>query len=982
MLFNEINSVENYIIHLLTGVNLNSKIIDSNSKIHKWLYKSQKEVNHKLDEVLLFEDVREALIRLNPEIKKKKEYSDEVIYKLRLILSSVNNIGLVRANEEFFSWIRGDKTMPFGKNNQHIPIKLIDFDNLSNNKCILVSQFKVKYREIKIPDIVMMINGIPVVVGEAKTPIRPAISWLDGAHDIHDIYENSIPQLFVPNILSFATEGKELFYGAVRNPLQYWSPWRLNDNDTDLEKKLGLGEIKDELIDLLSPERLLDILKNFSLFTTNKKKQRSKVICRFQQYEGANKIVQRVIEGKEKKGLIWHFQGSGKSLLMVFAAQKLRKLSELKSPTVLVLVDRTDLDTQISGTFNAADIPNIETTENIKELQKMLEQDTRKIIISMIHKFKDAKPDLNLRDNIIVLVDEAHRTQEGDLGRQMRAALPNAFLFGLTGTPVNKVDKNTFWAFGSKEDKSGYLSRYSFDQSIRDNATLKLHFEPRLIDLHVDQKALDKAMEEFKESAALNDDEADALNKKSAKMSAFLKSPDRVAKIVEDITKHFKEKVQPHDLKAMIVTPDREACVQYKEELDKYFKTESSRVVITTSANDDIEFKKKWGIDKSEQEKIVDEFNDKDSDLKFIIVTAKLLTGFDSPILQTMYLDKSLKEHTLIQAICRTNRPYPGKNFGCIVDYFGVFDDIAKSLNFDEKEVNSIISNLSELRDKLKPAIDETLKHFEGIDRTIIGFEGLEQAQQKINTDEKKDAFAQDYKYLANIWESLSPDKILNLYNDDYKWLTNVYDSVRPSSDNTGKLLWFTFGAQTTSLIHENVHAGNIHKLEEFVLDGNVIEEIIQNPDPKKIKEVEKILISRFKKHINDPKFKNLSERLIEIKNKLEEGLITSIEFVKELCKLAKETLKLEKELQEKTPKAALTDLFLEIKNDQTPAVVERIVTDIDAIVKIVRFPNWQNSNAGQREVQKSLRQTLLRYKLHKDQILFERAYEYIKEYY
>ena len=185
---------------------------------------------------------------------------------------------------------------------------------------------------------------------------------------------------------------------------------------------------------------MLDILKNFSLFTTNKQKQRLKIICRFQQYECANKIVERVLEGKEKKGLIWHFQGSGKSLLMVFAAQKLRKLAELKSPTVLVLVDRTDLDTQISGTFNAADIPNIETTENIRELQKLLELDTRKIIISMIHKFKDAKPDLNLRDNIIVLVDEAHRTQEGDLGRQMRAALPNAFLFGLTGTPVNKID--------------------------------------------------------------------------------------------------------------------------------------------------------------------------------------------------------------------------------------------------------------------------------------------------------------------------------------------------------------------------------------------------------------------------------------------------------------------------------------------------------------------------------------------------------------
>jgi type I restriction enzyme R subunit len=982
MSFTELNSVEYYIIHKLSGVNLNVKSTGGNLDSYNWIYKAPEKLNRDINDVLIEEEVKEALINLNPEIKKKSELADEVIYKLKSIINSVNRVGLVKANEEFFEWLRGDKTMPFGKNNNHIAVRLIDFDNLLNNKYTITNQFKIKEREVKIPDIVLLINGLPIVIGEAKTPIRPAISWLDGAHEMHDIYENAVPQLFVPNILSFATEGKELFYGAVRNPLEQWSPWRVNGSSNEIVKKLGLNEVGEELVDLLSPKKLLDILKNFSLFSTNKKKQRSKIICRFQQYEGANKIVERVLEGKEKKGLIWHFQGSGKSLLMVFAAQKLRKLASLKSPTVLVLVDRIDLDTQISGTFNAADIPNIESTENIKELQKLLELDTRKIIISTIHKFRDAKPDLNLRDNIIVLVDEAHRTQEGDLGRQMRAALPNAFLFGLTGTPVNKIDKNTFWAFGSKEDKSGYLSRYSFEQSIRDKATLKLHFEPRLIDLHVDRKTLDKAMEEFKESAVLTDEEADALNKKSAKMSAFLKSPERVSKIVEDIAIHFKEKVQPHELKAMIVTPDREACVQYKKELDKYFKSEASAVVITTSANDDFEFKKKWGIDKSQQQKIVDDFNDKDSDLKFIIVTAKLLTGFDAPILQTMYLDKSLKEHTLIQAICRTNRPYPGKTFGCVVDYFGVFDDIAKSLNFDEREINSVISNISELREKLKSAIENTLKHFAGVNRTIEGFEGLQHAQEKINTDDKKDNFAKDYKFLSNIWESLSPDKILDLYNKDFKWLTNIYDSVRPSSDNTGKLLWFTFGAKTISLIHENIHAGNIHKLEEFVLDGNIIEDIIKNPDSKKIKEVEKILISRFKKYKNNPKFKNLSERLIDIKNKLEEGLITSIEFVKELCKIAKETLQSEKEIKEKSPQAALTDLFVELKSDQTPAVVGRIVNDIDSIVKIVRFPNWQNSNAGQREVQKSLRQTLLKYKLHKDQILFERAYEYIKEYY
>ena len=426
-----------------------------------------------------------------------------MIYKLRAILISVNQIGLVKANEEFFKWLSGEKTMPFGDNNRHVPVRLLDFDDLANNRYVVTNQFRIHHRETKIPDVVLLINGIPVVVGEAKTPIRPSVSWLDGAHEIHTVYENAVPQLFVPNILSFATEGKELFYGAIRCPLEYWAPWRLESDSGDIAKSLGLAEIGKELTDLLKPERLLDILRNFSLFTTNKKKQRSKVIPRFQQYEGANKIVQRVIEGQIKKGLIWHFQGSGKSLLMVFAAQKLRRATELKSPTVIVLVDRTDLDTQISGTFNAADVPNVETTDSISELQTLLERDTRKIIISMIHKFRDAKPNMNMRDNIIVLVDEAHRTQEGDLGRQMRAALPNAFLFGLTGTPVNRADKNTFWAFGAEEDQGGYLSRYTFHDSIRDEATLPLHFEPRLVDVHVDRDSIDQAFAEFKDSAAL-----------------------------------------------------------------------------------------------------------------------------------------------------------------------------------------------------------------------------------------------------------------------------------------------------------------------------------------------------------------------------------------------------------------------------------------------------------------------------------------------
>jgi type I restriction enzyme R subunit len=988
MAFNELNSVEYYIVNQLTGVNLNKGGVHEQKMGYgvQWTYKTAQDIERGVHEVLEESELKRALIRLNPEINANPDLADEVLYKLRAILITVNQVGLVKANEEFFKWLTGDKTMPFGENNRYVPVRLMDFDDLGNNVYVVTNQFRIRHRETKIPDIVMMINGIPVVVGEAKTPIRSAIEWGDGAYEINEIYENAVPQLFVPNILSFATEGKELYYGAIRCPLQYWAPWRLENDEDALAKRLGLGEVGKELSDLLSPARLLDIMRNFSLFSTDKKKRRIKIIPRFQQYEGANKIVERVKEGRIKKGLIWHFQGSGKSFLMVFAAQKLRREPDLKSPTVIILVDRTDLDTQISGTFNAADIDNVETTDNIKELQGMLERGTRKIIVSMIHKFRDAKPNMNTRDNIIVLVDEAHRTQEGDLGRQMRAALPNAFLFGLTGTPVNKADKNTFWAFGSEEDKGGYMSRYTFQDSIRDDATLRLHFEPRLVDVHVDKETIDKAFKEFKDNSALTDEEADALNQKSARMAAFLKSPERVAKIVADIAQHFNEKVAPHGFKAMIVTPDRYACVQYKTELDKHFPEEASAVVISTSANDPLEFKQKWGVDKGRQEKIVDEFNDAQSDLKFIIVTAKLLTGFDAPILQTMYLDKSLKDHTLLQAICRTNRLFPNKSFGRIVDYFGVFDDAAKALQFDEESVKTVISNLSELREKLPKAMREALSHFDGVDRTLKGFEGLEAAQDSIGTDNKKDAFAKDYKYLSKLWESLSPDKVLDIYNEDYKWLSQVFESVRPPIDNMGKLLWFSLGAQTTKLIHENIHVGEVHQLEEFVLDADVIEEIFNNPDPKNAKKLEKILIKRFKKHAGNPKFRSLSERLEELRDRAEQGLITSIEFVKELCKLAKETVQAEKELevyiQEKTPQAALTELFLELKTNQTPVVVERIVADIDAHVRIVSFDGWQQTVGGEREVQKSLRQILwAKYKI-KDQVLFDRAYAYIKEYY
>jgi type I restriction enzyme R subunit len=470
-------------------------------------------------------------------------------------------------------------------------------------------------------------------------------------------------------------------------------------------------------------------------------------------------------------------------------------------------------------------------------------------------------------------------------------------------------------------------------------------------------------------------------------MSVFLKSPERVKTIVADIVKHFKGHVEPEGLKAMIVTPDRYACIQYKEALDLLINPEASEVVISSSANDDFDFKQKWAMDKDKQEKVVEKFNDADSSLKFLIVTAKLLTGFDAPILQTMYLDKSLKDHTLLQAICRTNRLFPNKTFGRIVDYFGVFDDTAKALAFDEESVKLVITNLQELKDKLPEWMEKCLLHFSGCDRTIAGFEGLSNAQDFINTNEKRDAFAKDFSSLTKLWEALSPDPVLNQFEKDYKWLSQVYTSVKPASDDNGRLLWHALGAQTTALIHEHIHVSGINQdMEEMVLDADVIDDLMNKKDPKQAEKVLKILISRLHKHGNKPIFKRLSERLEAIRDKAEKGLINSIEFIKELCQIAKETLQAEKGIEPletlKNAKAALTELFLELKTDTTPAIVERIVNDIDEIVRVVRFDGWQNSTVGEREVKRELRKVLWTKYQIKDEDLFNRAYDYIKEYY
>lgn len=946
-----------------------------------WHFLGPQYLPRQTHEVLVEDHVREALIRLNPEIAAQPDRADDLLYRLRAILMGVRTDGLVKANEEFAAWLCGERSLPFGADGEHVTIRLIDFDDVERNQYVVTTQYTVRSgAEERRADLVLLVNGLPLVVIEAKTPVRPSQSWFDAAAQIHHDYELNVPELFVPNLSSVATEGKDLRYGSIGLPLELWGPWR-TDDEAEMPAMEG---VRRTVSSMLRPQVVLDLLGSYTAYATAKGARRVKIVARYQQVEAANRIVERVVAGHPRKGLIWHFQGSGKSLLMLFAARKLRLHPALRNPTVIIVVDRIDLDTQISGTFHAADAPNLQKADSRAELEQLLAQDARKIIITTIFKFAEAGGVLNDRQNIIVLVDEAHRTQEGDLGRRMRRALPNAFLFGLTGTPINRADRNTFFAFGAEEDDYGYLSRYGFEESVRDGATKPLHFEPRLPELHIDRDAIDAEYQEL--TGSLSDLDREQLSRAAARTAVLLKTPERIERICADIAKHFQQNVAPSGFGAQVVTYDRESCVLYKQALDRVLPAEMSDVVMTVNSGENQYAA--YRRDRDAEELLLDRFRDPHDPLKVLIVTSKLLTGFDAPVLQAMYLDKPLRDHTLLQAICRTNRPYgEAKTHGLIVDYLGVFDDVAQAIQFDEEGITRVVTNINELVAALPAALQKCLARFQGVDRTVTGYEGLIAAQECLPDNRSRDRFAADYSYLARLWEAISPHPSLEPYEADYRWLSQVYESVRPST-GTGKLLWHTLGPQTIDLIHRHVHVDAVRDdLETLVLDADLLDAVLGTPDPEsKTKEIEIKVASRLRRHADDPRFRALGERLEDLRQRHEQGQLVSIEFLKSLLELARDVVATEQTVEpatsEERGKAALTELFEEARNDQTPIMVERIVGDIDEIVRHVRFDGWQATHGGEREVRRALRKTLFKYRLHQDQELFDRAYGYIRQYY
>lgn len=978
-----------------------------------WLFSEDASLGRQVESVFLLDDVQESLVRLNPAFSVQPGRVDEVVARLRAVLLGVRNDGLVSANEEFVAWMCGRRAIKYIGTDRDVQVKLIDFDNPTSNTLRVTTEATFHAgKEHRRYDIVLWVNGFPLVVGEMKTPVETQVSWLNGATDINNAYERKTPEFFVPNVLSFASEGREFRYGAVCQPPELWLNW---SSTADAIAPPGLPNVLRSAELLLNPAMVLDILRSFTLYSSRRTASgalRTKVIPRYPQVEAVEAIVARCRDPEKRQGLIWHHQGSGKTFAMAYAAAKLRHQADMDAPTIVVVLDRLELIQQTESEFKSVGIQSLKTAETRDELRRLLRDDARGVIITTIYRFAEAGL-LNDRSNIVVMVDEAHRTQEGRLGLDMRAALPNARFFGFTGTPISTEDHNTWEMFGDLGDPEGALNHYSVERSIHDGATLPVHVETRLVNFHINAEALQNAFDDLADEEELTDEERGKLAAKASHISVVVRDKDRISAICKDIVAHYRARIGPLGLKAQIVAYDRATCVAYYDAISLLLdEGEDVTVVMTTAKNDPQEWEQ-WNIGREEEAVIKDRFRDVNDPLKFVIVTAKLLTGFDAPIEGVMYLDKPLRAHTLFQAVSRTNRrwtnPLTGqqKLHGLVVDYVGLGKELAKALvvqptmtpGQNQEDVDTLLA-------ELMAEIAITAEQFDSVDRDAPIFNQIHDAQQILDTLAKREEFAAEFMRCQGLFEFLWPDVKLRPIEEVYRFLAKVYASIAPNKA-ADLLLWQKLGIKTMEIVHEHLNGVTIdaNQLEKIAIDSGLLEVLRDGtlfpatPGPGKpartavevLQRLEERIQQRFGDEKGEKVWRTLSERLEMLRLSQISSAHESVDFLKRLLELAKDLLEAEKadnegrieEVKVVDPRrGALTQIFEEYRPSGVPVVIETVVGQVDSLVQPVRGTGWQTSHPGDRTVRRELRLILKNNGLPPSGELFDHAYAYVRENY
>jgi type I restriction enzyme, R subunit len=823
-----------------------------------------------LNEVILVKRLERALKRLNPWMDEGN------IHKSIRFLSRPENLGtsLLEINEKLYDAIvdlNYTVDQDIYGNGQKKPqtVHFIDWDNVDNNDFLVTRQFQVKTQCGKsiYPDIVLFVNGIPVVVLECKSPFleksknenigkKEAFEQLKRYMNERDnnVIEGN-PRLFYTNFFTGILNKYHAYLGTISSKYNHYLEWKdpypfTKDMVKDVED-FGQNIF---IQGLLEKKNLLDIMRNFLIFETDSGVT-TKKICRYQQFRAVNKAIKRLKEGKDslsRGGVVWHTQGSGKSLTMVMLARKIKRTKDLSDATIVVVTDRIDLDKQIYNTFvrTLSKITTPVRATKISMMKELLGKAQPKIIMTTIQKFENEieekqviengkkvkkkfiKPYgvLTNKPNVIVLSDEAHRSQYKDTASNMRTALPNATFIGFTGTPIDKKDRSTPRTFG------GYIDKYGIKQAVDDGATVKIVYEGRRPELHIKGDSLDDLFNETFENKS--DEEKEAIKQKYANKKAIVEADSRINSIAIDILKHYRDNIMPNGFKAQVVCISREACVKYYNALKENMKDIigedlECKVIFSGKENDPTHLKEHF-TSKQEQESIINRFKqpiEKDK-LCFIIVKDMLLTGFDAPIEQVMYLDRPLKEHNLLQAIARVNRTCTMdisrkvdidkvkkasivKQCGYVIDYYGVSDYLEEALAiFDKKDLGQPMQSMEDLYKEMLSYREDVMNLFKGKDKN-----NLDELIKVLEMQDKRAEFEIGYKRFSSAVEALLPSHVGTDILNDLKWLSYIRAGAKAKYSPEQEIDISDCGEKVREIIEEHLKSlGVIQWIEPITL--------------------------------------------------------------------------------------------------------------------------------------------------------------------
>ncbi|MDD5688662.1 MAG: type I restriction endonuclease subunit R [Caldisericia bacterium] len=933
-------------------------------------------------EVILIPRLKRSLVRLNPEL------SDEAIDGAVLKIIGVEHPSLDIANKEVYKLltegVKFEAKDKKGETKGRIA-KVFDFENPLNNEFLVVNQFAIQGIEnVRRPDLVIFINGIPIVLFEVKSPTTESGTVRSAFYQLQD-YKKDIPDIFKYNQVLVISDLLQAKHGTISSSWEWFSTWKGIESED--EKNEGVSELEVLAQGMFNKIRLLDIIQNFIVFEADSEKDTSKFtkkICLYHQYFGVNKAIKETLRatgprGNKKIGVFWHTQGSGKSLSMVFYVNKVKKLAELKSPTFVFLTDRNDLDGQLYKTFLRTGYPTAKQAETIKGLNEKLKTAGAELIFSTIQKFETENEILSERENIIVIADEAHRSQYAKLAGNVRVALPNASFMGITGTPISLHNRDTRLVFGE------HISAYQINKAVEDGATVPIYYEGRLVPLHLTNDFID---EEFEDLMAEHEFEIkESVKRKWARLEQAVGSPQRLKQVAEDIVNHFNNRGL--EGKGMVVTMSRRIAVEMYELISKI--PEAPKIAVVVSKPEDFKGKIQKELNYKELEK---QFKNPDDPLKIVVVCDMWLTGFDVPPLHTMYIDKPLKNHTLMQAIARVNRIFKDKLGGLIVDYIGIADNLKKALSIYSSDIRKeAMIPLQEIINKMLEKYDIVKDIFIGINysnwkklESINLAQLFQKAVNSVITDEKtgmlneerKNRFLKESEILFKVFALAMPNHEAIKIRDDVTFFQAVKKAIIKRTVITGAAeIDIKIESALRELVSKSIVAEGVidifamkdkNKPDISIFDEKFLEEV-KNMKFKNlaIEALRKLLQDELRIRVrkNGVRYRSLAELLDQIIEEYENNIINSTKVIERLLELAREIKSAEKagvNLGLSEEEVAFYDAISsskksELKNGELKDLVKELVN----IIKRDLMVDWTNNEIIKSRIRANVRLLLLR---------------------